>query len=183
MREDAHVAVAVSDQGRGVAPDLLPRLYSKHGAAAEDGRTVAPRPIALRSARGWWRPLAAASGLRAPAPGTAPPSPSPCPRPRSPAPEWPPTRPAGRRQGEKARILAVDDDPRTLRFVRDALAAAGFAPPVTGVPGQLVRITRAKNPGLVLLDHLLPGRDGIERMNEVRELSDRPVIHLGGNGR
>ena len=29
LREGAHVAVAVADEGRGVAPELLPRLFSK----------------------------------------------------------------------------------------------------------------------------------------------------------
>ena len=30
VREDAHVAVSVSDEGSGVAPELLPHLFSKH---------------------------------------------------------------------------------------------------------------------------------------------------------
>ena len=29
-------------------------------------------------------------------------------------------------------LSAVDDDPQTLRYVRDALARAGYAPIVTG---------------------------------------------------
>ena len=32
------------------------------------------------------------------------------------------------------RILVVDEDPRTLRFVRDALTGAGYAPLVVGEP-------------------------------------------------
>ena len=38
----------------------------------------------------------------------------------------------GRRQGEKARILVVDDAPHMLRSVRDGLAKADYAPLVTG---------------------------------------------------
>ena len=32
-KENAHVAVSVADQGRGVAPDLLPHLFRKHAGA------------------------------------------------------------------------------------------------------------------------------------------------------
>lgn len=35
MREDAHVAVSVSDEGSGVAPELLPHLFSKHGGGGQ----------------------------------------------------------------------------------------------------------------------------------------------------
>ena len=38
VRDGAHVAVAVSDEGRGVAPELVPHLFRKHaGPAAGDG--------------------------------------------------------------------------------------------------------------------------------------------------
>ena len=41
-------------------------------------------------------------------------------------------RQAAAEPGETPRILVVDDDPRMLRFVRDALSQAGYAPLVTG---------------------------------------------------
>ena len=81
------------------------------------------------------------------------------------------------------RILAVDDDPRMLRLVRDALAAAGYAPLVTGEPGELAAIIRAEKPRLVLLDLILPGPDGIELMAELPELADLPVIFISAYGR
>ena len=37
-------------------------------------------------------------------------------------------------------VLVVDDDPRTLRFVRDALAQAGYAPIATGDPRRAFAI-------------------------------------------
>ena len=80
-------------------------------------------------------------------------------------------------------ILVVDDDPETLRHLRDTLAEAGYAPLVTGDPGAVARIIRAEKPRLVLLDLMLPGTDGIELMQTVPELSDLPVIFISGYGR
>ena len=96
----------------------------------------------------------------------------------SPGPAAPP-----REAPEPPRILVVDDDPQMLRFVRDALSAAGYAPLVTGEPQQLSRLLRAEKPRLVLLDLMLPGADGIELMQQVPELSDLPIIFISGYGR
>ena len=76
----------------------------------------------------------------------------------------------------------VDDDPQTLRYVRDALAAAGYAPLVTGDPEEARRLVRTKQPHLVLLDLLLPGSGGIELLESVSELADRPVIFISAYG-
>ncbi len=84
---------------------------------------------------------------------------------------------------EAVPILVVDDDPETLRQVRDTLAEAGYAPLVTGDPGAAARLIRAEKPRLVLLDLMLPGTDGIELMQSVPELSDLPVIFISGYGR
>ena len=80
-------------------------------------------------------------------------------------------------------ILVVDDDPETLRHLRDTLAEAGYAPLVTGDPRELPRIIRAEKPQLVLLDLMLPGTDGVELMQTVPELADLPVIFISGYGR
>ena len=84
---------------------------------------------------------------------------------------------------ERPRILVVDDDPHTLRFVRDTLTKEGYAPLVTGAPDDLAGLIRAERPELVLLDLMLPGSDGIELLEEVPELSDLPVIFISGYGR
>ena len=62
-----------------------------------------------------------------------------------------------------------------------------FTIPVAGEPGaaadELPHIIRTEKPRLVLLDLLLPGRDGIELMQQVPELSDLPVIFISAYGR
>ena len=80
-------------------------------------------------------------------------------------------------------ILVVDDDPQTLRCVRDALAGSGYAPLVTGDSEELSTLIRTERPRLVLLDLMLPGADGIELMERVPELADLPVIFISGYGR
>ena len=49
-----------------------------------------------------------------------------------------------------------------LRYVRNALTAAGFAPIVTGDPRDLSRIFKEGKLRLVVLDLTLPKTDGIE---------------------
>ena len=92
-------------------------------------------------------------------------------------------RPIAAEPRERARILVVDDDPNTLRFVRGALERAGYAPLVTGAPDDLAGLLRAERPALVLLDLMLPGRDGLQLFEEIPELSDLPVIFISGYGR
>ena len=77
----------------------------------------------------------------------------------------------------------VDDDPQTLRYVRDTLDEAGYAALVTGEPQEVSRLVRAEKPELVLMDLILPGTDGIELMERVPELADLPVIFISGYGR
>ena len=91
--------------------------------------------------------------------------------------------PAARETGERPRILVVDDDPLTLRSVRNTLSAAGYAPLVTGEPQELAHIIRTEKPRMVLLDLLLPGGDGFELMDTIPELSDLPVIFISAYGR
>ena len=87
-------------------------------------------------------------------------------------------RPASATQPEATCILVVDDDPQTLRHMRDALAGAGYSPLVTGEHRELARIVRSEQPALVQLDLVLPNADGIELMQTVPELSRQPVIFI-----
>ena len=182
-REGSNVAVSVSDEGRGIAPDQLGQLFRKYTAAgdreggiggglglaickglveAHGGRIRAESGgVGLGARFTFTIPVAEESG-GGPAPG----------RPGAPG-EAPAAVP----------ILVVDDDPETLRHVRDTLAEAGYAPLVTGDPQELSRLIRTEKPRLVLLDLMLPGTDGIELMQTVPELADLPVIFISGYGR
>ena len=179
VREGGHVAVSISDEGRGVAPELLPRLFDKHagsGSKAGYGLGLAICKGLVEAHGGRIRAESAGPGLGTTVTFTLPVA-------GEPGAEAAADPPLGGQPAEKARILVVDDDPRTLRSVRDTLSAAGYAPLVTGEAGELAHIIRSEKPRLVLLDLVLPGQDGIELMNEVSELSDLPVIFISGYGR
>ena len=179
-REEAHVAVSVCDEGRGVAPEALPHLFRKHagtgtGPAGGHGLGLAICKGLVEAHGGRIRAESAGAGRGATFTFTLPAAGEPG------TPAGAAARPA-RERGEPPRILAVDDDPRTLRFVRDALSKAGYAPIVTGEPKDLGRIIRTERPRLVLLDLMLPDTDGIALMGQLPELSDLPVIFISGYG-
>ena len=90
---------------------------------------------------------------------------------------------APRKNGDKECVLVVDDDPTTLRLVRDELTRAGYTAVVTADPDEIADLIRAHNPRLVLLDLMLPGTDGIELMSRVPELAELPIIFISGYGR
>ena len=179
VHKGSHVAVAVSDEGRGVAPELLPRLFDKHagqGSKAGYGLGLAICKGLVEAHGGRIRAESAGPGLGTTVTFTLP---------VAGEPDVGSTVEALRRRqpGERPRILVVDDDPRLLRSVRDTLTAAGYTPLVTGEPGEITHLIRSEKPRLVLLDLILPGQDGIELMDSVPELSDVPVIFISGYGR
>ena len=85
-----------------------------------------------------------------------------------------------RREG--ARILAVDDDPMTLRYLRDALSKAGYFPTVTTDPDEALRLVASERPTSSCWT-LLPGSDGIELMRSILNMADVPVVFLSAYGR
>ena len=93
------------------------------------------------------------------------------------------SRRQGREREERVRVLAVNDDPQALRYIRDTLAGAGYQPVVTGDPQEAVRLMELERPHLVLLDLMLSGADGIELMRGILSIANVPVIFLSAYGR
>ncbi len=89
---------------------------------------------------------------------------------------------ARRTTRERVRVLAVDDDPQALRYVRDILTKAGYRPVVTGDPADVPKLIAEEKPHLVLLDLVLPGSDGIQLMHDIRRTADVPVIFVSAYG-
>ena len=183
--EGYHVAVSVTDEGRGIAAERLPHLFRKFSRIdGEDRRRdIAGSGLGLAICKGiveahggriWAESDGLGLGARftftIPVAGDA----------VAGLPRLSVRR--ERAEKERTRVLCVDDDPQTLRYVRDALARAGYAPIVTGDPQEAASLVEANDPHLVLLDLMLPGTDGIELMGDILDMADVPVIFLSAYG-
>ena len=175
--EGVHVAVSITDSGKGVPAERLAHLFRKfshpegsdHSRDLGLGLAICKGIVEAHGGRIWAE--SDGPGLGSRFTFTLPTS------------EQHPTRPitkhtpASSRQ-TNTRVLAIDDDPRTLKLVRDALTAAGYQPVVTGDPQQAIPLIKETNPDVVLLDLMLPGTDGIELMRDIFSVQDIPIIFL-----
>ncbi len=81
------------------------------------------------------------------------------------------------------RILICEDDPDIQGILRSFLVAEGYAVTCAGTGEEALTLFIAEKPDLVLLDVLLPGKDGWDVLREIRRQSDKPVIMLTALGR
>ena len=184
--EDVHVAVSVSDEGRGISADRLPHLFKKFSRIRRDD-SVSDTGLGLAICKG----IVEAHGgrIRAESEGTGLGA-----RFTFTLPIAEPdqghlqdvdsgtTTCATGNAGARRKVLAVDDDPQTLRYVRGILTGAGYTPVMTADPQDVPRLMRKERPHLVLLDLMLPGINGIELMEEMLSTADVPVIFLSAYG-
>jgi two-component system alkaline phosphatase synthesis response regulator PhoP len=78
-------------------------------------------------------------------------------------------------------ILVVDDDPKIVRLVRSYLEQNGFRVESVGDGNSALQSIRSLRPDLVVLDLMLPGRDGLAVTQTVRadpELQQTPILML-----
>ena len=179
------VEISVSDDGAGIAAERLPHLFRRFSRPGPEdlGSGTVGAGLGLAICKG----IVEAHGgrIRAESEGLGLGSRFAFTLPaveETDLPERPVSR-SGGRAPQKVRVLTVDDDPQTLRYVRDVLSEAGYAPQVTGDPEAVGRLIREEKPHLVLLDLMLPGADGVELMESVPELAGVPVIFLSAYGR
>ena len=178
--DGVHVSLSVADEGEGVPPDLLPRLFRKEVRRVEGSVGVSGLGLAIckglveaHGGRIWAESDGAGRGTRFTFTLQAVEEPA--------AERNFSSRGTDRSAGTP--ILVVDDDPEALRYMRGVLDDAGYAPIVTGEPKEVADLIRSKRPRLVLLDLVLPGTDGIAMMDSVPELADLPVIFISAYGR
>jgi two-component system response regulator BaeR len=74
------------------------------------------------------------------------------------------------------RILIVEDEPKLAALEADYLRSAGYDPHVIADGAEVVPWVRANPPDLILLDLMLPGRDGLDVCKELRSFSDVPIV-------
>ncbi|MCK4681958.1 response regulator transcription factor [Candidatus Bipolaricaulota bacterium] len=81
------------------------------------------------------------------------------------------------------RILICEDEPDIQVILGDFLTAEGYEVCIASTAAEGLRLFAEEEPDLVLLDLMLPDRDGWEVLQEIRRLSDLPVIMLTALGR
>lgn len=73
-------------------------------------------------------------------------------------------------------VLIVEDEEKLSSLLHDYLMQAGFASHQLRNGLEVVPWVREQNPDLILLDLMLPGRDGLEICKEIRSFSSVPII-------
>lgn len=185
---EAQVEFCIADDGAGIPPEQLPRLFQKFSRRRTEregepsdtglGLAISKGLIEAHGGRIWAESEGAGKGAQlhftlpaAEAHAVVE------------SPDQPRSEAATRRVWRnRIKVLALDDDPQTLRYVRDTLNKAGFEPILTGDPDAISGLIAEHRPQLVLLDLILPETDGIELMEETPALADLPVIFISAYG-
>jgi two-component system response regulator MtrA len=82
----------------------------------------------------------------------------------------------------KGRVLVVDDDAPLAEMLGIVLRQEGFDSQVCGRGDAALAAFRDYRPDVVLLDVMLPGRDGIDVCKEIRAESGVPIVMLTAKG-
>ncbi len=80
------------------------------------------------------------------------------------------------------RILVIDDDPGLTSLLAEYLGARGLSVATAPDGEQGLTALRAGGVDLVILDVMMPGKDGFEICREIRAESSVPVIMLTARG-
>lgn len=79
---------------------------------------------------------------------------------------------------ETSTILIVEDEPKLAELLGDYLTAANYESHWISHGDHVVDWVRLECPDLILLDVMLPGRDGLSICKEIRSFSSVPVIMI-----
>ncbi len=170
----------VRDRGPGVAPEILPRLYhpivqaetplARRGHGTGLGLAICKRLVELHggeigvetgpggSTFVFTIPVGAAEPAQAAPAEPAPPAPARGPRPDAPE------------------VLVVDDNPLNRDLARALLERMGYRVRLARDGEEAIEIARREQPALVLMDVVMPGRDGYETARALR--ADAATAHI-----
>ena len=79
---------------------------------------------------------------------------------------------------ETPNILLVEDDERLAALIKDYLQKQGFVIQIEDRGDTAIERIRTENPGLVILDLMLPGKDGLAVCQSVRSDYQGPILIL-----
>ncbi len=74
------------------------------------------------------------------------------------------------------KVLIVEDEPKLANVLSDYLKASGFESVLLADGAEVVPWVREHMPDIILLDLMLPGRDGMDICKDIRTFSRVPII-------
>jgi two-component system, OmpR family, KDP operon response regulator KdpE len=86
--------------------------------------------------------------------------------------------PAGEAPADSGRILVVDDNRGIQELLQDGLSGAGFEVLSASDASEGIARFLEGRPDAVLVDVLMPGMDGYELCQRLRELTDVPIMMI-----
>jgi DNA-binding NtrC family response regulator len=79
--------------------------------------------------------------------------------------------------GERVRVLLIDDDAKMVQLVRSILRDDGFDVVGLTSPADIAAQIQMLDPHVVVLDKVMPERDGLDVAEDIRELRpDQPIV-------
>ena len=80
------------------------------------------------------------------------------------------------------KVLIIDDDTKLLKLLREYLEGNNFKVLTRSDDTEVLSTLKSESPEIVILDVMLPGKDGLEILREIRKEYDLPVIMLTAKG-
>jgi len=80
------------------------------------------------------------------------------------------------------KVLLVDDDDKLRKLVTEYLEGYGFQVDTLSNGLSVLKRVRSESPDIIILDIMLPGKDGLEVLREIRAEHTVPVIMLTARG-
>jgi signal transduction histidine kinase/CheY-like chemotaxis protein len=172
------VVVEVSDTGKGIAPEHLPRVFTPFFTTKPPGRgTGLGLAICQRIVTDLGGQLEVDSVLGEGATFRLQLR-------KAPAPQSAETRAVPAAETRRGRVLVVDDDPLVLRAVRRSLASEHEVVAVASGDEALEHLTRGARFDVILCDLMMPGVSGMELHAELTRVApdqaERLVLMTGG---
>ncbi len=80
------------------------------------------------------------------------------------------------------KVLIIDDDERLCNLLKEYLEGNGFQVFTLGDASGALNIIERESPDIVILDIMLPGKDGLEVLKDINREYKMPVIMLTAKG-
>jgi two-component system phosphate regulon response regulator OmpR len=80
------------------------------------------------------------------------------------------------------KVLIIDDDEKLRKLLREYLEGNGFKVLTLADGSDVTKTLQKESPKMVILDIMLPGKDGLEVLKEIRMDHTIPVIMLTAKG-